>query len=145
MVAAPVADGKRIVMRDRDAKHRFSLRERFRSFIFAGRGLKFLFHEHNTWIHLFATLCVAVVGWWVSLSPVKWAIAIILVGNVWITEALNTAIERLCDHVTPERHPAIGHIKDIAAAAVLLSAITAVGAGLCIFIPAIIDKVTQSL
>jgi diacylglycerol kinase len=42
-------------------------------------------------------------------------------------------------------HPAIGRIKDIAAAAVLLSAITAVLAGLCIFVPAIIDKVTQLL
>ena len=132
-------------MRDRDTKHKFSLRERFRSFVYAGRGLKLLFLEHNTWIHLVATLCVAIVGWWVSLSPIEWAIAISLVGGVWITEALNTAIERLCDHVTPDMHPAIGRIKDIAAAAVLLSAITAVLAGLCIFVPAIIDKVTQLL
>lgn len=132
-------------MRDRDTKHKFSLRERFGSFVYAGRGLKLLFLEHNTWIHLVATLCVVIVGWWVSLSVIEWAIAVILVGGVWITEALNTAIERLCDHVTPEIHPAIGRIKDIAAAAVLLSAITAVIAGLCIFVPAIIDKVTQLL
>ena len=132
-------------MRDRDTKHKFSLRERFGSFVYAGRGLKLLFLEHNTWIHLVATLCVVIVGWWVSLSAIEWAIAVILVGGVWITEALNTAIERLCDHVTPEIHHAIGRIKDIAAAAVLLSAITAVIAGLCIFVPAIIDKVTQLL
>ncbi|MBQ5750753.1 MAG: diacylglycerol kinase family protein [Bacteroidaceae bacterium] len=132
-------------MIDRDRKHKFSLRERFGSFVYAGRGLKLLFHEHNTWIHLVATLCVAIVGWWVSLSTIEWAIAIILVGGVWVTEALNTAIERLCDHVTPEMHPEIGHIKDIAAATVLLSAAIAVMAGLCIFVPAIIDKVNQLL
>lgn len=128
-------------MRNRDIKHKFSLRERFGSFVYAGRGLKLLFLEHNTWIHLIATLCVVVVGCWVSLSAIQWAICAILIGGVWITEALNTAIERICDHVTPEVHPAIGRIKDIAAAAVLLSAITAVVAGLCIFVPAIIDKV----
>ncbi len=132
-------------MRDRDTKHRFSLMERFRSFVYAGRGLRLLFHEHNTWIHLTATFCVVVVGLWVSLSFVQWAIAIILLGGVWIAEALNTAIERLCDHVTPEQHPEIGRIKDIAAAAVLMAAITAVAAGLCIFVPAIIDKVAQLL
>lgn len=132
-------------MRDRDTKHRFSLIERFRSFVYAGRGLRLLFHEHNTWIHLTATFCVVVVGLWVSLSFVQWAIAIILLGGVWIAEALNTAIERLCDHVTPEQHPEIGRIKDIAAAAVLMAAITAVAAGLCIFVPAIIDKVAQLL
>ena len=132
-------------MRDRNTKHKFSLRERFGSFVYAGRGLKLLFLEHNTWIHLIATLCVAVVGIWVSLTPIEWAISAILIGGVWITEALNTAIERICDHITPEMHPAIGHIKDIAATAVLLSAITAVVAGLCIFVPAIIDKVTQLL
>lgn len=128
-------------MRNRDIKHKFSLRERFGSFVYAGRGLKLLFLEHNTWIHLIATLCVVVVGCWVSLSAIQWAICAILIGGVWVTEALNTAIERICDHVTPEIHPAIGRIKDIAAAAVLLSAITAVVAGLCIFVPAIIDKV----
>ncbi|MBQ8565168.1 MAG: diacylglycerol kinase family protein [Bacteroidaceae bacterium] len=132
-------------MRDRDTKHRFSLMERFRSFVYAGRGLRLLFHEHNTWIHLTATFCVVVVGLWVSLSFVQWAIAIILLGGVWIAEALNTAIERLCDHVTPEQHPEIGRIKDIAAAAVLMAAITAVAAGLCIFVPAIIDKIAQLL
>jgi diacylglycerol kinase (ATP) len=33
-------------------------------------------------------------------------------------ELLNTAIEKLSDHVTPAQHPDIGRIKDIASAAV---------------------------
>ena len=75
----------------------------------------------------------------VGVARMRRSIAILIV----YVEALNTAIERLCDHITPDIHPAIGHIKDIAAAAVLLTALTAVAAGLCIFVPAIIDKVTQ--
>lgn len=132
--------------RDRDKKHKFSLNERFHSFVYAWKGIKLLFHEHNTWIHLTATICVLTVGLVVSLTPIEWAVAATLVGGVWITEALNTAIERLCDHVTPQQHPEIGRIKDISAAAVLLSAATAVIAGLCIFVPAIIEwieRITQ--
>jgi diacylglycerol kinase (ATP) len=38
-----------------------------------------------------------------------------------IVELLNTAIEKLSDHVTPHHHDAIGRIKDMASAAVGLS------------------------
>lgn len=37
---------------------------------------------------------------------------------VLITEILNTCIEKLCDHVTPEFHDTIGYIKDLGSAAV---------------------------
>ncbi len=48
---------------------------------------------------------------------------------VWITEALNTAIEQLGDAITVEREPRIGFAKDIAAGAVLVSAIAAAAIG----------------
>ena len=38
-----------------------------------------------------------------------------------VVELLNTAIEKLSDHVTPENHPAIGRIKDMSSAAVALT------------------------
>lgn len=41
-------------------------------------------------------------------------------------EFLNTAIEKLCDHLHPARHPAIGTVKDMASAgAFLAQAVTA--------------------
>jgi diacylglycerol kinase (ATP) len=40
-------------------------------------------------------------------------------------ELLNTAIEKLSDHVTPHHHDAIGRIKDMASAAVGLSLLLA--------------------
>ena len=42
-----------------------------------------------------------------------------------IVELLNTAIEKLSDHVTPEHHDAIGRIKDMGSAAVHLNILLA--------------------
>lgn len=42
-----------------------------------------------------------------------------------IVELLNTAVEKLSDHVTPFHHDAIGRIKDMASAAVGLSLLLA--------------------
>lgn len=38
-------------------------------------------------------------------------------------ELLNTGLEKICDHVTPERHPAIKFVKDVGSAAVLAASI----------------------
>lgn len=45
-----------------------------------------------------------------------------------VVELLNTAVEKLCDHVTPNTHPAIGRVKDIGSAAV----------GLCLFLAGLV-------
>ncbi len=57
------------------------------------------------------------------LADTLW-LAVALIGVVLLVlcvELLNTAIEKLCDHVTPTRHPEIGAIKDVASAAALCS------------------------
>jgi len=58
-----------------------------------------------------------------------------VIGMVWVAELLNTAVERLADHITKDRHPEIEIIKDLAAGAVLVAAIVAIIAGSFIFIP----------
>jgi diacylglycerol kinase len=50
-------------------------------------------------------------------------------------ELVNSAIERLADKISPEHDPLIGKIKDISAAAVLITAIAAVIVGLIILVP----------
>ena len=60
-----------------------------------------------------------------ALSADLW-VRVALVGTVvaaLAVEMLNTAIERLCDHVTPQIHPAIGAIKDMGSSAVLCTLI----------------------
>ena len=50
-----------------------------------------------------------------------WAALISVLLLILAIELLNTAIEMLCDHTTPEHHPAIGAVKDLGSAAVFCS------------------------
>lgn len=52
-------------------------------------------------------------------------IVVLCIGVVIAAELFNTAIERLVDLVSPERHPIAGFVKDVAAGAVLLCAVAA--------------------
>ena len=115
---------------------KFSVRERIRSFKYAIAGLRrFVSREHNSRIHLVATILVIIAARVLEVTATEAAILAVVIGMVWVAEILNTCIERLADHITKERHPEIEIIKDLAAGAVLVAAIVAVVAGLFIFIP----------
>jgi diacylglycerol kinase (ATP) len=63
---------------------------------------------------------------------------------VWTAEALNTALELLADVASPEFHPLVEKAKDVAAGAVLISAIGSVIIGLLVFGPCML-KLIQSV
>jgi diacylglycerol kinase (ATP) len=118
---------------------KFSLRSRIKSFSYAIAGIReFIRREHNARIHLAATIAVIVAAWALKISPMEAVSLTLVIGLVWITELLNTCIERMADLITLERNPNIKFIKDLAAGAVLVAAATAVIVGLFIFIPKII-------
>lgn len=99
----------------------------FSSFKNAFRGVYFLFrHERNAQIHLLATAVVIGAGLYYQISATEWFMVALAITLVIITEAINTAIEKTIDFITTERHPQLGKIKDIAAGAVIISAIFAV-------------------
>ncbi len=128
------SDSNKNKMKDRH----FSLRKRVASFGFAFRGIRLLItEEHNAWIHCFAAISVVIAGVFLNLSALEWMIIAIVIGVVLAMEAINTAIEILCDLVKPEYNEKIRHIKDLAAGAVLFSGISAAITGLIIFIPKI--------
>jgi diacylglycerol kinase len=115
---------------------KFSLHSRLKSFKFALAGFReLLIREHNARIHLAATVGVIVAGFVFRVSTTEAAVLAVVTGGVWITEILNTCVERVMDFLYPEDHPEIKYIKDLAAGAVLAAAFTAVVAGLLIFIP----------
>ncbi|WP_343603873.1 diacylglycerol kinase family protein [Fluviicola sp.] len=115
---------------------RFSVKDRIKSFTYAIQGLKTLFREeHNARIHLLAALLVVASGFLLNISGNEWIALIIVMGLVFICEAFNTALEALCDYVQPEKHPQIKKVKDLAAAGVLISAISALITGIIIFGP----------
>jgi diacylglycerol kinase len=106
----------------------FSVRVRAASFRYALQGLVRLFvQEHNMRIHLAATIVVVVAGCVKQLDARAWIAICIAIGLVWITEALNTAVEMMCDLFGRNMyHPTIKIIKDISAAAVLIAALVSV-------------------
>lgn len=121
-------------------QEKFSIAKRLKSFTYAFHGLKVLFQEeHNSWIHLFVTVCVIIAGVLLKLSVLEWVAVAFAVGLVFSGEIFNSAIEDLSDVVCPERDERIKKVKDLAAAAVLVNAITAAVIGLLVFVPKIIQ------
>jgi diacylglycerol kinase len=107
-----------------------------RSFRFAGIGIYSLFrHENNARIHLIVAILVIISGILVHLSALEWCVIVIQIALVWAAEAFNTAIEKLADVVSPQFHPTIKIVKDLAAAAVLILSISAVIVGCIILAP----------
>jgi len=113
---------------------------RLRSFIFAFNGLKFTVRsQQNFRIHLAAMILVVVAGILTHLCTTEWCIIILACGLVISMEAMNTAIEQLVDLVSPEYRKQAGVVKDVAAAAVLITAVTAVIIGIILFLPKLIS------
>ena len=116
----------------------FSWKARARSFKYAWKGIVYTFRtQHNMWLHSLAACLTILMAWWLDLPSTKWLLLIFAMGLVLALEIINTAIEALADHLHPEDHPMIGLVKDLAAGAVLIAAITAFIIGCCIFGPAL--------
>ena len=116
---------------------------RARSFVHAFRGIGVLVsEEHNAWIHAAMTVLVIALGFALDVSHLEWALLALAIGLVWSAEALNTAIEWLCDVASPEHHPLVAKAKDVAAAGVLLAALAAAAAGACVFVPRLLSLLT---
>jgi len=93
--------------------------------------------EHNARIHLVAALLAILLGFFLKISMLEWIAIIVVIGAVFTAELFNSALENLSDHLAPEQHTNIKKVKDLAAAAVLVSALMALVTGVIIFLPKI--------
>lgn len=109
---------------------------RWRSLSYALSGwLYMLRYQKNTRIQAVATLLVLAAGIWLGLSPLEWAVIVLAVTIVWMAEFINAAIEAAVNLASPELHPMAKVGKDVAAAAVLLGAVSSALIGVLIFLP----------
>ncbi len=114
----------------------FSISKRLKSFTYAFNGFKILFkEEHNARIHTAIGILVLILSVYFGLNINEWMAILFSIGLVFSAEIFNSAIENLCDFVSPQWNDKIKKVKDLSAAAVLLSAIIAVAIGIIIFIP----------
>ena len=115
---------------------KFSVIDRIKSFKYAFNGLRLFFiNDHNGRIHLFAALIAIGLSFYLQLSASEWIAILAVITSVIVAEIINASIEKLADVVSPEYHPKIKVVKDLAAAAVLMAALLAVVVGLIIFLP----------
>lgn len=118
----------------------FSISKRLKSFVFAFNGLKILMkEEHNSRIHFVISVLVIVASVLFGLNTYEWIAIIFSIGLVFTAEIINTAIENIADFLTTEHNQKIKIIKDLSAAAVLISAFTAFAIGLIVFLPKIFE------
>ncbi|ACU02684.1 diacylglycerol kinase family protein [Pedobacter heparinus] len=113
-----------------------------KSFSYAFSGIAYAFKtQFNFKFHVVAVLIAGIAGWYFQLASGEWLWLIAASGLVIVAELFNTAIEVLVDLVSPAYHEKARIVKDVAAAAVLLAAGTALIIGLVIFIPKLLDHV----
>ncbi len=114
----------------------FKLIERIRSFKYAFRGIWIMLQsQQNAWIHAAATALVCGAGFYFQFTKFEWCWIVLAIVAVWTAEAFNTAFEFLADKISTEYHPLIGKAKDVAAGAVLITAIGAAIVGVIIIGP----------
>ena len=111
-----------------------------KSFLFAMQGFRTaVTTERNIKVMLVAGILAIVVGIFLRLDLLSWAILLLCCAVVIMAELFNTCIETVVDLVSPEFHPLAGRAKDVAAAAVwFLSALVAI-VGLLVFANAIFN------
>ena len=114
----------------------FQFTGRIHSFYHAICGIvRMIRCQHNAWVHAFATVAVLFAAGFFRVSGADWCWIILAISMVWTAEALNTAFEFLADAASPEFHPLVRNAKDVAAGAVLITAIAAVIIGCVVFWP----------
>lgn len=112
------------------------IKSRIDSVKHALNGWRFAFRsEINMRIHVIVMIIVICVSFYFDISHMEWVAIIFVIGLVMIAELVNTAIEELCDHLHPDKHPKIKKVKDVSAGAVLLAAVISIIVGVLIFLP----------
>lgn len=114
----------------------YRCRTRWQSIRCAARGLALMLrYEPNARVHAGATVLAAVLGVLLHIRRMEWALLLVGIVAVWTAEAMNTALELLCDVASPAFHPLVERAKDVAAGAVLVTAFGALLLGALIFGP----------
>ena len=124
-----------------DPPGRTSNPHRLASVKYALAGLLYvLTHEQSIKLATMVTLIVIVIGVWLHISVLSWALLTLALGGVWVTECVNTAIEAAIDLGTSAPHPLAKIGKDVASTAALVSAIVFVVIVILILVPRLIDR-----
>jgi len=118
------------------------LRKHLRSYKYALKGLISIFLQQlNFQLELIITILVIVGAFFFQITKTETVIVVFAISIVLIAEALNSAIEAICDVVQKEIDPDIRHAKDVGAGGVLIAVIGAGIAGCIVFLPYVFEMI----
>ena len=118
------------------------IHSRWKSIQIAFNGfIQVLSSEQNTWVHSAATILVIMLGIWLKLTHLAWAVLGIAIGLVWMAEFFNTSLEVLVNLISPRHNPLARTCKDISAGAVLIASVVSVVVGVLILGPPLWAKI----
>jgi len=105
-------------------------------FGYAFQGLWYTLHtQRNVRVHVVIAALAIIMSIILRISPVEFTMIFVAITGVFIAEMFNTVIEICVDLISPDYHPLAKVAKDVAAGAVLLSAILSVIIGLFVLGP----------
>ena len=89
--------------------------------------------KRNIKIHFMVAILIIIISFLLKLNTIELLIVFLTIAMVLTAEMINTAIEAVVDMFTQEYHPLARVAKNVAAGAVLISALNAVIVGYLIF------------
>ncbi|PLX20662.1 diacylglycerol kinase [Candidatus Parcubacteria bacterium] len=108
----------------------------FKSFKYAISGLVRIFkEEQNLQIQGFIGVLALILSVYFKIDKIEFLLIVFSIGLVFLIETINSAVERVADVLRPRINNYVKEIKDITAAAVMLSSIISLIIGISIFWP----------
>ncbi len=105
----------------------------FKSFGYALNGIKHVFkNERNFRLHVLSSILVLICAFYFNCDLIEFALLVIVMSVVLITEIINSAIEYTWDKLEPNHHPVIGIIKDAMSGSVLIASLSALIVGIMV-------------
>lgn len=109
---------------------------RYKSLKYAMEGISGFFkNEVHAKLHLILAAGAIIISLSCGLTGLEWLFILLAIALVFITEMINTCIERIMNYLNKEYDADIKVIKDLAAGAVLVAAAYALAAGCVILVP----------
>ncbi|MBM3268831.1 MAG: diacylglycerol kinase family protein [Candidatus Sericytochromatia bacterium] len=113
---------------------------------YASAGIYFMLRtQRNMRTHVAVGFCAFALGIWLAIKPLELSAIALTSSLVVICEMFNTAVENAVDLATHRRHPLAKAAKDVAAAAVLIAALTAVVVGALLLGPPLYARILEWL
>lgn len=114
------------------------------SFRHALHGLQYVLQaERNVRIHLAIAAIVILLGLWLGLDAIEWAVIVFAIALVLVGELVNSVTELTIDLICPHYDTRAKCAKDMVAAAILVAALASVCIGLLILGPPLLARIAR--